>query len=209
MSVSKSFWGVQLKQQIEATGYWAYKELETPLCYFPNKAIVSSTIEYDQEAQDVSGNPFESLKKSIVSVDCYPPFVVDGSKNPHSYGAGIIVSMNPPLVVCDRDTVPISISVISLTFENSLTISAELVFLHPFYNFAVLKFDPTPVLEAGIKMKAAALDDKDFEIGDQVTYIGLSGKKKSYMFSQHISCILITALPPPPFFLYQVKAKLI
>jgi hypothetical protein len=110
-----------------------------------------------------------------VSVDCQPPFVIDGSKNAHSYGAGIIVSMDPPLIICDRDTVPISIAVISLTFDNSLTISADLVFLHPYYNFAVLTFDPTLVIKAKIKMKVAELADIDLNIGDTVTYVGLSG----------------------------------
>jgi S1-C subfamily serine protease len=123
-------------------------------------------------------NPLQSLKKSIISVDCYPPFVIDGLRNSHSYGAGIIISMNPPLVLCDRDTVPVGISVISLTFENSITISADLLFLHPFYNFAILKFDPTAVIEAGIEIKVACLDDSDdFEIGNSVNYVGLSGIK--------------------------------
>lgn len=162
---------------LDGTGYWDYKVLETPL----HNSSAASLIRNDQLyqkvlVQDELEDPLEALKKSIVSVDCYPPFVVDGSKNPHSYGAGVIVSMNPPLIVCDRDTVPISINVISLTFDNSLAISADLVFLHPFYNFAVLKFDPAPVIEAGIQMRAATLNDQDFQVGDQVTYVGLSGK---------------------------------
>lgn len=111
-----------------------------------------------------------------MSVDCYPPFVVDGLKNSHSYGAGVIVSMDPPLVLCDRDTVPIGISVISLTFDNSVTVSADLLFLHPYFNYVVLKFDPTPVIEAGIELNVAELDDSsDLEVGDSVHYVGLSG----------------------------------
>lgn len=160
---------------LDATGYWDYRALETPLSRSP-EASLTHHHQLCKQAEDELQDPIEALKKSIVSVDCYPPFVVDGSKNPHSYGAGVIVSMSPPLIVCDRDTVPISINVISLTFDNSLTISADLVFLHPFYNFAVLKFDPAPVIEAGIKMKAATLSSQDFQVGDQVTYVGLSGK---------------------------------
>jgi hypothetical protein len=116
----------------------------------------------------------------MVSIDCNPPFVVDGSKNSHSYGAGVIVSLDPPLIICDRDTVPIGISVISITFQNTLTISAELLFLHPFYNFAVLKFDITDVFNAGIKIKAAEFDEKDLKIGETVNYVGLSGMLKTF-----------------------------
>lgn len=84
--------------------------------------------------------------------------------------------MDPPLILCDRDTVPVGISVISLTFENSLTISADLLFLHPLYNYAILKFDPSAVFEAGIEIKVASLDDSgDFNVGDSINYVGLSG----------------------------------
>ncbi|CEP12485.1 hypothetical protein [Parasitella parasitica] len=167
----------QIATRNAATGHWDYKALDTPLKRHSSALIANTSIEYNQ-ADDELADPIESLKKCIVAVESSPPFVVDGSKNPHSYGTGVIVSMNPPLIICDRDTVPLSLTVISLTFDNSLTVSAELVFLHPFYNFAVLKFDPTPVIAAGIKMKAAILDDQDFQIGDQVTYVGLSGRNE-------------------------------
>ncbi|KAK4514241.1 F-box domain-containing protein [Mucor velutinosus] len=198
----------QMATRNDATGYWDYKVLETPL----HRSSAASLMRNDQlckQVDDKLEDPIESLKKSIVSVDCYPPFVVDGSKNPHSYGAGVIVSLNPPLIVCDRDTVPISINVISLTFDNSLTISADLVFLHPFYNFAVLKFDPTPVIEAGIKMKAATLNDQDFQVGDQVTYVGLSGRsdidiKKTTISS--LGAIRTTETSPPRWRAINVEA---
>ena len=146
-------------------------------------------------------NPVESLKKSIVSVDCYPPFIIDGLKNSHSYGAGIVISMDPPLVLCDRDTVPLAISVISLTFDNSITVSADLLFLHPFYNYAVLKFDPAPVVEAGLPICVAELDDSsDFEIGDTVNYVGLSGRNEVNVKKTTISSLApirtSEAIPP-------------
>lgn len=133
----------------------------------------------DKDAENVI-DQVHSLTLSMVSIDCNPPFVVDGSKNSHSYGAGVIVSLDPPLIICDRDTVPIGISVISITFQNTLTISADLLFLHPFYNFAVLKFDVSAVFSAGIKIKAAEFDEKDLKIGETVNYIGLSGMIKIF-----------------------------
>ncbi|RCI07248.1 serine protease [Rhizopus stolonifer] len=147
----------QMAIRNDKTGYWDYEVLPTSL---------------DKDPQSRDDAP------SIVSIDCNPPFVVDGSRNSHSYGAGVIVSLDPPLIVCDRDTVPIGISVISITFQNSLTISADLLFLHPFYNFAVLTFDPSPAINAGIKIEAAVLDEKEFKVGDTVNYVGLSGNSE-------------------------------
>ncbi|KAI8380011.1 hypothetical protein EDC96DRAFT_434555 [Choanephora cucurbitarum] len=166
----------QLATRNDKTGIWDYQVLKTPLDNMP-KEIKDITNEKTSLKESKATSPQE-LCKSIVSVDCLPPFMIDGSKNAHSYGAGIVVSMNPPLILCDRDTVPISIGVISVTFDNSMTVSADLVFLHPFYNFAVLKFDPSPVIQAGIDIKVAQLVDKEFEVGDQVTYVGMSGRNE-------------------------------
>lgn len=164
----------QLIYYTDQSGIWDYTSISIPLT--KNSSSVKAPV-YTIKDKKVNASSLQDLKKSIVSVDCYPPFVIDGLKNSHSYGAGIIVSMNPPLILCDRDTVPVGISVISLTFENSLTISAELLFLHPFYNYAVLKFDPSAVFEAGIEIKVASLDDSsDFNVGDSVNYVGLSGR---------------------------------
>ncbi|GAA5809801.1 hypothetical protein MFLAVUS_003214 [Mucor flavus] len=160
----------------DQSGIWDYTSISTPLT-----KILSSVKApvYAIKDKKFNSSSLQDLKKSIVSVDCYPPFVIDGLKNSHSYGAGIIVSMDPPLILCDRDTVPVGISVISLTFENSLTISADLLFLHPLYNYAILKFDPSAVFEAGIEIKVASLDDSgDFNVGDSINYVGLSGRSE-------------------------------
>lgn len=164
---------------VDKTGLWDYTPLEKPSSTTTIDISKEPTVCKQDKKQSEEENPLEALKKSIVSVDCYPPFVVDGLKNSHSYGAGVIISMNPPLILCDRDTVPIGISVISVTFDNSLTISADLVFMHPYYNFAVLKFDPSPVIQANIDIHVASLDDStDFQVGDYVNYVGLSGNSQ-------------------------------
>ncbi|KAI8336496.1 hypothetical protein BD560DRAFT_340042 [Blakeslea trispora] len=168
----------QLATRNDKTGIWDYETLKTPLENIPRLIEDTKKTAEKVNLQESKATSAQELCKSIVSVDCLPPFMIDGSKNAHSYGAGIVVSMNPPLILCDRDTIPISIGVISVTFDNSVTISADLVFLHPFYNFAVLKFDPSPVIQAGIEIKVAELVDQDFKVGDQVTYVGMSGRNE-------------------------------
>ncbi|KAI7904922.1 uncharacterized protein BX663DRAFT_430081 [Cokeromyces recurvatus] len=177
----------------DITGYWDYSVLETSLTksYTPRSLIPKLEKSLIHNENNFIKDPIKNLTKSIVSIDCCPPFIIDGSKNAHSYGAGIIVSLNPPLIICDRDTVPIHMSVISVTFDNSLTIPAELVFLHPFYNFAILKFDPTPIIKADIQMYVAELTEDEFAIGDKVTYVGLSGSNEV-----HIKTTTIISLSP-------------
>ncbi|KAG2206824.1 hypothetical protein INT47_007580 [Mucor saturninus] len=184
----------------DQTGLWDYTTLKTPLLKNnPLQAI--DTTPYSHHDVKKKEKRLLSLQKSIVSVDCYSPFIIDGIKSSHSYGAGVVVSMDPPLIICDRDTVPVGISVISLTFNNSITISADLIFLHPFYNFAVLKFDPSLVFKSNIDIIVADLDDgSDLKVGDTINYIGLSGQseinfKKTYI--THFAPIRTSETSPP------------
>lgn len=166
---------------VDVSGKWDYESLPRPLNSNISRPVTENvsanyTLSKEEEEEE---DPIRRLSYSIVSIDCHPPFMIDGSRTGHSYGAGTIVSLDPPLIVCDRDTVPIGISVISVTFQNSLTVSAKLLFLHPFYNFAVLEFDLYAIIHAGIKVKAAVLDKRDFHIGDTVNYVGLSGRQRN------------------------------
>ena len=64
----------------------------------------------------------EKLMPSFVAIDFYLPYLVDGMKATQFYGTGFIVSTNPPLIVCDRDTIPIGLGDIFITFANSIII---------------------------------------------------------------------------------------
>ncbi|KAI8343027.1 hypothetical protein BC941DRAFT_465199 [Chlamydoabsidia padenii] len=130
--------------------------------------------------------PLKRLSKCLVTVDSYPPFVIDGLRSNHSFGAGLVISLDPPLVVCDRDTVPTALCDISLTFSNSVTVSARVEFLHPFYNFAILSFNTAPILSSGLEVYAAEFSDTDLKRNDQTNYVGLGGDslpiiKKTYI----------------------------
>jgi hypothetical protein len=83
----------------------------------------------------------------------------------------LIVSTEPPLIVCDRYTVPINIGDIFITFANSIMIPGKLVYLHPIYNCAFITYDKTLLRETPIK--AIELSDKTLEQGDSVYSIGI------------------------------------
>ncbi|KAL0096820.1 hypothetical protein J3Q64DRAFT_1856306 [Phycomyces blakesleeanus] len=153
----------------DTTGLWDYKNLGEP-------PIITPLLKVPRRLFSVKTDPFQRLAKSLVAVDAHPPYIIDGLKNSHSYGAGLIVSMDPPLVVCDRDTIPVGISAISLTFGNAITMSARLLFLHPFYNYAVLTFDWDRLESSGIEVHVAMFSDKVLKPGDRVNYVGLGGK---------------------------------
>lgn len=115
----------------------------------------------------------EKLMPSFVAIDFYLPYLVDGMKATQFYGTGFIVSTNPPLIVCDRDTIPISLGDILITFANSVIIPGKLLFLHPFFNFVILSYDPSLIGDTPVK--PIEFSDQDLNQGDEVHFTGIGG----------------------------------
>ncbi|CAO3612788.1 unnamed protein product [Cunninghamella blakesleeana] len=164
----------------DQTGYWDYQSFTDtkftlpalPVSYEPTIDLNKLSLKISEQA---SSDPLIKLSKSLVAIDSYVPFVIDGIQSPHTYGAGVIISLDPPLVICDRDTVSLAICNIFLTFNNSVNINAKLEFLHPFYNFALLSFDPRKLSSSEIEYYAAEISDVELHRNDKVNYVGLGG----------------------------------
>jgi len=113
---------------------------------------------------------------SLVMVTTSVPYRLDGVHGEQFQGTGLIVDRERGLVVVDRETVPIALSDITLTFNGSVEVPGALVYLHPERNLAVVSYDPvligeTPVREARIR-------DIDLEVGDDVWLVGLTSTER-------------------------------
>ncbi|KAI7823553.1 trypsin-like cysteine/serine peptidase domain-containing protein [Gamsiella multidivaricata] len=150
----------------DKTGIWDFTDLPPPP---PSQPYAPATAIYPRI--NPSLHPAPVLMPSFVAVDFHLPFLVDGMKATQFYGTGLVVSTNPPLVVCDRDTIPISIGDIFITFANSVIIPGRLVYLHPHYNFVVLTYDSE--LLADTPVKPATFSDKPLMQGDECYLVGV------------------------------------
>lgn len=96
----------------------------------------------------------------------------------------MIVDKTRGLLICDRDTIPISAGDILLTFANSLIIPGKLVYLHPIFNYAIVSYDPA--LLADTPVSELTLVDEPLLQGDEVCLVGIGGDhgivmKKTYV----------------------------
>ncbi len=58
-------------------------------------------------------------------------------------------------MITDRNTVPVSIGDVRLTFSDTLEIPAKVIYIHPLHNLAVVQYDPA--LLKGTQIQAASL----------------------------------------------------
>lgn len=116
------------------------------------------------------------IAPSLVMVRTSIPYRLDGVHGEQFHGTGLIVDKRRGLVVVDRETVPIALADITLTFRGSLEVPGQLVYLHPERNLAVVRYDPE--LIGGTPVREASLRDVELDVGDEVWMVGLTSTER-------------------------------
>ena len=113
-----------------------------------------------------------AVAPSLVHVKFDLPYPVSGLSSFNSFqGTGLIVDRKRGWVLVDRNTVPVAMGDVTITFAGSLQVPGTVEFLHPLHNLALVSYDPlmignTPVAEA-------VFDTQALTSGDPVWLIGL------------------------------------
>jgi S1-C subfamily serine protease len=113
------------------------------------------------------------IAPSLVMVTFDLPYTISGVAERHYYGTGLIVDTQRGFVVVDRNTVPVAMGDVSITFAGSLQIPARVEYVHPLHNLAVVAYDPALIGDTPVK--AASFAREELEPGDEVWVVGLKG----------------------------------
>ena len=110
------------------------------------------------------------LAPSLVMVTFDLPYTVSGIAERHYYGTGLVVDAERGLVLVDRNTVPVPMGDVAITFAGSLQVGGNVEFVHPLHNFAIVSYDPqligdTPVRSAEFNTQALQPGDKTWVVG--------------------------------------------
>ncbi|MBK7947241.1 MAG: trypsin-like peptidase domain-containing protein [Deltaproteobacteria bacterium] len=153
----------------DETGHWPCSESPAP--------PPDSPIEVGETKLDAEGAfAVRRVASSLVMVKTSIPYRLDGVHGDQFHGTGLVVDTERGLVVVDRETVPIALADITITFAGSLEVPGELVYLHPEHNLAVVRYDPARIGASNVE--AARLRDVDLDIGDPVWMVGLTSTER-------------------------------
>jgi len=107
---------------------------------------------------------------ALVRVDFNIPFAADNVYANHFKGVGLVIDRDLGLVAVDRDTVPVGMGDAEITFFGSHIVDANVVFLHPAHNLALLQYDTS--LMADVEFEQLNLVDVDTPLPDMLYMVG-------------------------------------
>ncbi len=113
------------------------------------------------------------IAPSLVVVTFDLPYTLSGVGERHYYGTGLIVDKERGYVLVDRNTVPIAIGDVTITFAGSLEVDGKVEQLHPLHNYAIVSYDPASIGDTPVK--AARFNTSTLRPGDEVWVVGIKG----------------------------------
>eukprot|EP01134_Creolimax_fragrantissima_P002521 CFRG2521T1 len=157
---------VLICQREPSFGHWTIDVIKPP--------SEVAQVDYGSRALNYRSNNIAAQKvgRSFVMVDFKVPHAVSGVCGKDFEGCGVILDAKLGLVCVDRDTVPIALGDVNLSFGGAVEVPAEVVFLHPVHNFAIVKYDPANIGDTAVE--SAEFDPTEAEPGDELTLVGLT-----------------------------------
>ena len=137
----------------DAKGLWDCQQL--PAGSPPKPEPVSSTA-----FAHFKDPRLNALAPSLALVAFDMPYSVSGITERNYHGTGLVVDAQRGLVVVDRNTVPVAIGDVTITFGGTVQVPGRVVYIHPQHNLAVVAYDPaligaTPVKAAHLTPRRA------------------------------------------------------
>lgn len=158
----------------DETGLWPCRSLADGPEPGPKPSGRTSMTHYDDPRVN-------AIAPSLVVVTFDLPYTLSGVAERHYYGTGLIVDKERGYVVVDRNTVPIAIGDVTITFAGSLEVQGKIERLHPLHNFALVSYDPASIGDTPVK--EAQFNTTPLSPGDDVWVVGI--KADHQLVHQH------------------------
>ena len=148
----------------DATGKWPCRALAAG----PKSASIQPTT---TTFQTIGDDRADRVAPALAMVNFDVPFQISGISGRSYHGTGVVVDAQRGLLVTDRDTVPLGIGDIRLTFGGTVEIPGEVVYVHPLHNLVLVAYNPA--LLGKTPVRAAHFSRENLRAGDDVWAVGL------------------------------------
>jgi S1-C subfamily serine protease len=118
---------------------------------------------------------------------------VSGVTEKNYHGTGLIVDAQRGLVVVDRNTVPLAMGDVRITFNGTVEVPGKVEFIHPLHNLAVVSYDPRSIGDTPVR--SARFLDRPLRAGDDVWVVGQRSDSK--IMSQRTQVASVDAVSFP------------
>jgi S1-C subfamily serine protease len=135
----------------------------------------------------------KKLTPSLVFVTYDMPYSVSGVTETSFHGTGLVVDAARGLVVVDRNTVPVSVGNVQITFAGTLQVPGRVVYVNPLHNLSVVAYDPALIRDTPVA--SAVLAAGALHAGNPVWVVGLSADGQPHTRSTEIASVDPLALP--------------
>src|SRR5450432_2895026 len=135
----------------------------------------------------------DRLAPSLVLVTFDMPHSASGVTEKNYHGTGVIVDAERGLVAIDRNTVPISMGDVRITFAGTVEVPGKVVFIHPLHNLAVVSYDPKSI--GSTPVRAATLLTKPLSAGDDVWVVGQRSDSKILSQKTQVCSVDVVSFP--------------
>jgi S1-C subfamily serine protease len=170
----------------DSTGIWPCEELGAGPDREPLEIGSTKLTKYDDPR-------VAAIAASLVVVTFDLPYTVSGVAERHYYGTGLIVDKERGLVLVDRNTVPVAIGDVTVTFAGSLEVDATVEQLHPLHNLAIVSYDPKSIGDTPVR--EAKFNTKPLKSGDDVLVVGIKGDHQLVHQQSTVSAVEPLILP--------------
>jgi pro-apoptotic serine protease NMA111 len=135
----------------------------------------------------------KKLTPSLVFVTYDMPYSVSGVTETSFHGTGLVVDAARGLVVVDRNTVPVSVGDVQITFAGTVQVPGRVVYVNPLHNLSVVAYDPA--LIGNTPVQSANLAPGALHEGNPVWVVGLSADGQPHTRTTEIASVDPLALP--------------
>lgn len=165
----------RIYERNDETGIWDYTNVAKPIPAEPIKPQSAKFIDLP-----LSNKHLSKLSHSMCVVTTTSAIPLDSVGAETMYASGVVVDSEFGFVIVSRRIIPHDCLDVFITFADSVIVPAEIEFLHPTQNYAIVKYDPSLVIADIATPKFSSERVKN---GDKLQFIGYTHNNR-YLTSE-------------------------